>query len=299
MGSSSPNLAVQLHIPLKFECSVVFGYLKADVDELRKDAIELTTGTLREDDSLAPIYWEFVLPQLDKGIHVDRTGPLELGIRTPTLWRGPLSWGYGLPRFGVAPCIRDTDSHALAWPLELGIRICTLWRGPLELGIWTPTLWRGPSSWGYGLPCFGTVCNHVVPLHIMRTHVGRHILRDECVVDACGLCGSKECTTELLRNGQGKLPWSPQTFGGGQWPRLLHAIRAQTGRCTAPCVRPPCGCTACKCTSAQSIPMSLPPVAFVPHSRSGMSSSLGLRMRKKGTERALFVYTAKEKTLLP
>ena len=29
--------------------------------------------------------------------------PLELGIRTPTLWRGPFSWGYGLPRFGVAP----------------------------------------------------------------------------------------------------------------------------------------------------------------------------------------------------
>ena len=29
--------------------------------------------------------------------------PLELGIRTPTLRCGPLSWGYGLPRFGVAP----------------------------------------------------------------------------------------------------------------------------------------------------------------------------------------------------
>ena len=29
--------------------------------------------------------------------------PLELGIRTPTLWCGPLSWGYGLPHFGVAP----------------------------------------------------------------------------------------------------------------------------------------------------------------------------------------------------
>ena len=39
--------------------------------------------------------------------------PLELGIRTlcfvglvirtPALWRGPLGWGDGLPRFGVAP----------------------------------------------------------------------------------------------------------------------------------------------------------------------------------------------------
>ena len=51
---------------------------------------------------------------------------------------GPLSWGYGLPRFGVAPRVGDMDSHALAWPLELG--------------IWTPTLWHGPLSWGYGLP---------------------------------------------------------------------------------------------------------------------------------------------------
>ena len=33
----------------------------------------------------------------------------------------PSSWGYGLPRFGVAPRIGDTDSHALAWLLELGI----------------------------------------------------------------------------------------------------------------------------------------------------------------------------------
>ena len=30
--------------------------------------------TLREADSLAPIYWEFVLPQLDKGVPVDGTG---------------------------------------------------------------------------------------------------------------------------------------------------------------------------------------------------------------------------------
>ena len=29
---------------------------------------------LGEADSLAPIYWKFVLPQLDKGVPVDRTG---------------------------------------------------------------------------------------------------------------------------------------------------------------------------------------------------------------------------------
>ena len=48
VGSSSPNLAVQLHVRLKFESPVVFEYLKADVDQLPKNAIELTTGTLRE-----------------------------------------------------------------------------------------------------------------------------------------------------------------------------------------------------------------------------------------------------------
>ena len=72
MGSHSPNLAVQLHIRLKSEISVVFGFLKAVVDELPKETIELTTGSSREADSLAAIYWEFVLPQLDKGVPVDR-----------------------------------------------------------------------------------------------------------------------------------------------------------------------------------------------------------------------------------
>ena len=72
--SCSPNLAVQLHIRLKSEISVVFGFLQAAFDELPKETVELTTGTLREADSLAPIYWEFVWPQLDKGVPVDRTG---------------------------------------------------------------------------------------------------------------------------------------------------------------------------------------------------------------------------------
>ena len=77
VGSQSPNLAVQLRIRLKSEISVVFGFLKATVDELPKENIELPTGTLREADSRAPrapIYCEFVLPQLDKGVPVDRTG---------------------------------------------------------------------------------------------------------------------------------------------------------------------------------------------------------------------------------
>ena len=52
----SPNLTVQLHILLKWEISVVFGFLKAAVDQLPRETIELTTGTLREADSLVPIY---------------------------------------------------------------------------------------------------------------------------------------------------------------------------------------------------------------------------------------------------
>ena len=74
VGSCSPNLAVQLHICLKSEIHVVFGFLKAVVDELPKETVEVTTGTLREADSLSPIYWEFVWPQLDKGVPIDRIG---------------------------------------------------------------------------------------------------------------------------------------------------------------------------------------------------------------------------------
>ena len=74
VGSGSPNLAAQLHIRLTSEISVVFGFLKAAVDELPKETVELTASTLRKVDSLAPIYWEFVLPQLDQGVPVDRTG---------------------------------------------------------------------------------------------------------------------------------------------------------------------------------------------------------------------------------
>ena len=44
VGSYSPNPVVQLHICLKSEISVVFGFLKAAVDELPKETIELTTG---------------------------------------------------------------------------------------------------------------------------------------------------------------------------------------------------------------------------------------------------------------
>ena len=39
--------------------------------------------------------------------------PLELGIWTPTLWCGPLSWGYGLPRFGVALSWAQKEQGAL------------------------------------------------------------------------------------------------------------------------------------------------------------------------------------------
>ena len=49
------------------------------------------------------------------------------------------------------------------------------------------------------------VCNHVVPLHNMQTHVARHILTDQCGANACGFCGGNACTTQLLHNGHGKL----------------------------------------------------------------------------------------------
>ena len=70
--------------------------------------------------------------------------PLELGMRTPTPWCGPLSkgyplprcdpsnWVYGLPPFGVAPSAGDTNSDALLWPREWRIQSLALW--PLSLG---------------------------------------------------------------------------------------------------------------------------------------------------------------------
>ena len=60
--------------------------------------------------------------------------PLELGLRIPTLCRGPSSWGQGLTRFSVARRVGVKDSHTLSSPLELGLR--------------TPALCPGPSSWG-------------------------------------------------------------------------------------------------------------------------------------------------------
>ena len=56
VGSQSPNVVVQLHIRLKSEILVVFGLLKAAVDEPPKETIEVTIGTLREVVPLAPIY---------------------------------------------------------------------------------------------------------------------------------------------------------------------------------------------------------------------------------------------------
>ena len=50
-----------------------------------------------------PLWWSGVAPRVGDTDSHAFAWPLELGIWTPTLWRGPLSWGYGLPRFGVAP----------------------------------------------------------------------------------------------------------------------------------------------------------------------------------------------------
>ena len=55
----------------------------------------------------------------------------------------PSSWGYGLPRFGVAPRVGDMDSHALAWPSSWGYGL-PCFGVALESRIWTPMLWRGP-----------------------------------------------------------------------------------------------------------------------------------------------------------
>ena len=49
------------------------------------------------------------------------------------------------------------------------------------------------------------MCQKSVPLHSMRTHIGRHVLLGECARDVCGYCGGHDCTTQLLRNTQGRL----------------------------------------------------------------------------------------------
>ena len=59
--------------------------------------------------------------------------PLELGIRTPTLRCGPLSWGYGLPHFGVEyndvhGFYRAHIEHLLAQVWHWGI-VRNIWRG--------------------------------------------------------------------------------------------------------------------------------------------------------------------------
>ena len=49
------------------------------------------------------------------------------------------------------------------------------------------------------------VCHKNVRLHSMGTHIARHILLGECARDVCGYCGGHDCTTQLLRNTQGRL----------------------------------------------------------------------------------------------
>ena len=45
------------------------------------------------------------------------------------------SFCLSFPRFGVAPRVGDTDSHALAWPLELGMRrFCAFFLGNCSKG---------------------------------------------------------------------------------------------------------------------------------------------------------------------
>ena len=50
------------------------------------------------------------------------TWPLELGMRTSTLWRVPLRWRCGLPRFGVAPSTWGCGFPPLVCPIQLKMR---------------------------------------------------------------------------------------------------------------------------------------------------------------------------------
>ena len=84
--------------------------------------------------------------------HLREVWPLELGLLTRKLRRGPLSWGFGLRCYGVAPGVGVMESHALVWPLELGVMEPCFSVWPLDLGLGTRTLWCGPSSWGCDSP---------------------------------------------------------------------------------------------------------------------------------------------------
>ena len=82
-----------------------------------------------------------------------RRGLSSWGDLTLTLWHGFLRWGYGLPRFDVAPCVGLMDSHTLVWPFEFWLWTTHSGLAPqvgvmnshtlvwhLNLGRWTATV---------------------------------------------------------------------------------------------------------------------------------------------------------------
>ena len=128
--------------------SVVFGFLKAAVDEIPKETIELTTGTFREADSLAPSYWEFVWPQLDKGVPVDRTRmpyvpddpdeqdrmdsmlDVNQNLWTVRMHKDPAPWHLPL----AFACHLSQSSNSSSWSLHVFGTLSQVWSNePLQL----------------------------------------------------------------------------------------------------------------------------------------------------------------------
>ena len=190
-----------------------------------------TNGLLLPED---PTFGAKPRPECSTNFFLGRTHSFNLSLSFPRFVAWPLELGLGThnPRF-------------FAWPLELGLGT----HNPRFLPSCAINDASCTVKVGSAAPTSGTcvVCNHVVPLHSMRTHVGRHILRDECGADACGFCGGNACTTELLRNGQGKLvsviltscPLEPTNV---RWGAMAKASAR------SPCTNRPMHCTLCKAT---------------------------------------------------
>ena len=91
------------------------------------------------------------------------------------------------------------------------------------------------------------VCQKSVPLHSMRTHIGRHVLLRECARDVCGYCGGHDCTTQLLRNTQGRLVSVIVTNCPLEPTNVRYGAMAR-GSARNPCTNRPMQCVLCRDT---------------------------------------------------
>ena len=91
------------------------------------------------------------------------------------------------------------------------------------------------------------VCQKSVPLHSMRTHIGRHVLLGECARDVCGYCGGHDCTTQLLRNTQGRLVSVIVTNCPLEPTNVRYGAMAR-GSARNPCTNRPMQCVLCRDT---------------------------------------------------